>query len=195
MKKAISILGAWVLVAMLAATALAQGTGRLNGEILDKDGKPFADQAVTIKNPDTGQTYNLKTDKNGKFVQLGMRSGVYLITLDSLGYSEKYQVQDAQENNYKLDLKQVAAATVAAHPEEAKKKEETEDKFKLMKQHFDAGWRRWGRATICGRKSRRRRRIRNRRCKRSAPPTARRQPPNSRKRCRTWARKRSTTAR
>ena len=139
MRKVISILGAWVLVALLAATAMAQGTGRLNGEVLDKDGKPFADQAVTIKLPETGQTFNVKTDKNGKFVQLGMRSGVYVITLVSVNYSEKFQVNDGQENNYKLDLKQLAAATAAAHPEEAKKKEESEDKFKNMKAHFDAG--------------------------------------------------------
>src|SRR5580704_17238867 len=137
MRKAISILGAWVLVAMLAATALAQGTGRLNGEILDKDGKPFVDQAVTIKNPETGQVFNLKTDKNGKFIQLGMRSGIYVISLPSINYTEKYQVQDGQENNYKLDLKAVAAATLAAHPEEAKKKEVTEDKFKMMKQRSE----------------------------------------------------------
>jgi tetratricopeptide (TPR) repeat protein len=139
MRKVIFILGAWVLVAMLAATALAQGTGRLNGEVYDQNGKPYADQTVTIKLPDTGQTFTVKTDKNGKFVQLGMRSGIYTITLVSLNYSEKFQVTDGQENNYKLDLKQVAAATAAAHPEETKKKEETEDKFKLMKQHFDAG--------------------------------------------------------
>ncbi|HEY4950874.1 MAG TPA: carboxypeptidase regulatory-like domain-containing protein [Candidatus Acidoferrales bacterium] len=139
MRKVISILGAWVLAAILAATVLAQGTGRLNGEILDPNGKPYADQTVTIKLPETGQTYTVKTDKNGKFVQLGMRSGIYVITLTSLNYAEKFQVTDGQENNYKLDLKQVAAATAAAHPEEAKKKEETEDKFKMMKQHFDAG--------------------------------------------------------
>jgi tetratricopeptide (TPR) repeat protein len=139
MRKVFSILGAWVLAAMLAATALAQGTGRLNGEVLDPNGKPYADQTVTIKLPETGQTYTVKTDKNGKFVQLGMRTGVYVITLPSLNYAEKFQVNDGQENNYKLDLKQVAAATAAAHPEEAKKKEETEDKFKMMKQHFDAG--------------------------------------------------------
>jgi tetratricopeptide (TPR) repeat protein len=140
MRKAISILGAWVLVALLAATAaMAQGTGRLNGEIVDQDGKPYADQVVIIKLPETGQTFNLKTDKNGKFVQLGMRSGTYTITLPSINYTEKYQVKDAQENNYKLDLKQLAAASAAAHPEEAKKKEESEDKFKTMKVHFDAG--------------------------------------------------------
>src|SRR6202041_3791816 len=70
MRKPISILGTWVLVAMLAATALAQGTGRLNGEVLDQNGRPYADQTVTIKLPDTGQTFTVKTDKNGKFVQL-----------------------------------------------------------------------------------------------------------------------------
>jgi tetratricopeptide (TPR) repeat protein len=139
MRKVISVLGAWVLAAMLAATALAQGTGRLNGEVLDQNGKPYADQTLTIKLPETGQTYTVKTDKSGKFVQLGMRTGIYVITLVSLNYSEKFQVTDGQENNYKLDLKQLAAATAAAHPEEAKKKEETEDKFKMMKQHFDAG--------------------------------------------------------
>jgi tetratricopeptide (TPR) repeat protein len=139
MRKVISILGAWVLAAMLAATTLAQGTGRLNGEVLDQNGKPYPDQTVTIKLPETGQTYTVKTDKNGKFIQLGMRSGVYVITLTSLNYSEKFQINDGQENNYKLDLKALAAATAAAHPEEIKKKEETEDKFKMMKQHFDAG--------------------------------------------------------
>jgi len=139
MRKVISILGAWILVTILAATALAQGTGRLNGEVLDKDGKPFADQTLTLKNPDTGQIYTVKTDKNGKFVQLGMKGGIYIITMPSINYTEKFQVLDGQENAYKLDLKALAAANLAAHPEDAKKKEESENKFKLMKQHFDAG--------------------------------------------------------
>jgi hypothetical protein len=138
-RKVISILGGWVLAAMLASTALAQGTGRVNGEVLDKDGKPFADQTLTFKNPDTGQVYTEKTDKNGKFVQLGMKGGIYIVTFPSINYTEKFQVLDGQENAYKLDLKALAAATLAAHPEDAKKKEESEDKFKQMKQHFDAG--------------------------------------------------------
>ncbi|MFZ3216989.1 MAG: hypothetical protein WA192_13105 [Candidatus Acidiferrales bacterium] len=139
MRRAMGILGAWVLAATFAATAMAQGTGRMDGQILDKDGKPYADVTVTIKNPDTGQVFTEKTDKNGKFVQLGIRTAIYIISLPDLGYSEKFAMKDGEETDYKLDLKAVAAATEAAHPEEEKKKEEAENKFTSMKKHFDAG--------------------------------------------------------
>jgi tetratricopeptide (TPR) repeat protein len=139
MRKMISVLGAWMLMALFATVALAQGTGRLNGEILDKDGKPMVGATVTLSNPDTGQTFTEKTDKNGKFVQLGMKGGVYVVTLPDLKYSEKFQVQDGQENNYKLSVKDLIASGATTNPDAAKKKEEEENKFKAMKGHFDAG--------------------------------------------------------
>ena len=139
MRKMIFILGAWMLVVLFAGAAHAQGTARLNGEILDKEGKPMVGATVLFKDPDTGQTYTEKTDKNGKFVQLGMRGGVYVVTLPDLNYTEKYQVQDGQENNYKLDLKALIASGAMANPDAEKKKEEVENKFKAMKAHFDAG--------------------------------------------------------
>ena len=139
MRKAMLVLGAWLVLCMFATIAAAQGTGRIDGEIIGLDGQPYADKAVVLKNPDTGQTFNLKTDKNGKFTQLALRSATYIVTLPDINYSEKFQVTDGQDNNYKLNLKDVAAATAAAHPEEAKKKEDEADKFKNMKAHFDAG--------------------------------------------------------
>jgi tetratricopeptide (TPR) repeat protein len=139
MRKMIFIVGAWLLVALFAGAAHAQGTARVNGEILDKEGKPMVGATVLFKDPDTGQTYTEKTDKNGKFVQLGMRGGVYTVTLPDLNYTEKYQVQDGQENNYKLDLKALIASGAMANPDAEKKKEEAENKFKEMKAHFDAG--------------------------------------------------------
>lgn len=139
MRKMICVLGAWMLVAMFAAAAFAQGTGRLNGLILDKEGKPLVGATVLLKDPETGQTFTVKTDKNGAFVQLGMRGGVYIVTLPALNYTEKYQVIDGQENNYKLDFKELIAAGAIANPDAEKKKEETENKFKEMKAHFDAG--------------------------------------------------------
>jgi len=139
MRKLISVLGAWALVLLLGMTAAAQGTGRLNGEILDKDGKPMAGATVTLKNPETGQTFTEKTDKDGKFVQLGMKGGVYVVTLPDINYTEKTQVKDDEENQYKLNLKELIASGAAANPDAAKKKEEEADKFKNMKVHFDAG--------------------------------------------------------
>ena len=144
MKKLVRIWGALVLALLFASIAVAQDTGRLDGEILDKEGKPYPDVTVAIKNSDTGQTYTIKTDKNGKFVQLGLRSAIYLITLtnenDKLSYGPvKFQVDSGKDNNFKLSIKELVAETAAAHPEEAKKKDEEEDKFKTMKLHFQNG--------------------------------------------------------
>jgi tetratricopeptide (TPR) repeat protein len=144
MKKLVRIWGALVLALLFASMAVAQDTGRLDGEILDKEGKPYPDVTVAIKNSDSGQTYTVKTDKNGKFVQLGLRSAIYLITLtnenDKLNYGPvKFQMDSGKDNNFKLSIKELVAETAAAHPEEAKKKEEEEDKFKTMKVHFQNG--------------------------------------------------------
>ncbi len=143
MRKLIRI-ASLVLALLFATIALAQDTGRLNGEILDREGKPYPDVTVVIKNPETGQSYTAKTDKNGKFVQLGLRDAVYAITLtnqkDNLNYGPvQFQVGTTKENNFKLDFKQIAAETAASHPEEVKKKGEEENKFKAMKMHFDNG--------------------------------------------------------
>jgi tetratricopeptide (TPR) repeat protein len=142
MRRGISILSAGLLVMMFAMAAIAQDTGRLNGEILDKDGKPYADVTVIVKNTETGVSYTEKTDKSGKFVQLGMKPGIYSITStnakDGFNFSEKFRVVDTQENVYKLDVK---SAMAAAGPgaEEQKKQAEQAEKFKNMKAHFDAG--------------------------------------------------------
>jgi len=142
MRKLIRTCGALALALMFAAVALAQDIGRLDGEILDKDGKPYVDVNVEIKSVDTGQTYKVKTDKNGKFIQLGLRAGTYTVSLskDDFKYGpEKVPVDPMKENVYKMSVKDQMAKTVAAHPEEVKKRAEEEDKFKAMKGHFDAG--------------------------------------------------------
>jgi Flp pilus assembly protein TadD len=144
MKKLVRIWGALALALLFASVAVAQDTGRLDGDIMDKEGKPYPEVTVAIKNSETGQTYTVKTDKNGKFVQLGLRSAIYLITLtnenDKLNYGPvKFQVDSSKDNTFKLSFKDLVAETAAAHPEEVKKKEEEEDKFKTMKLHFQNG--------------------------------------------------------
>jgi tetratricopeptide (TPR) repeat protein len=142
MTKVFSILSACLLALMLATVAIAQETASVNGEILDKDGKPYADVTVVMKNSDTGQAYTDKTDKNGKFVQLGMKGGIYSVTLtnakDNFTFSDKTVVNSGKENDYKLNIKEVIAQS-GPSAEEVKKREEEQNKFKDMKLHFDNG--------------------------------------------------------
>ncbi len=139
------LIPAWlalVLALSFATIAAAQGTGRVEGEILDLNAKPYPDVNVEIKNPETGQTHTLKTDKNGRFTQLGLMSGIYVVTLtnekDHLTFSVQFRVQADQENAFKLNLKD-HKAELGPSAEEAKKREEEGNKFANMKQHFDAG--------------------------------------------------------
>lgn len=142
MRRMIPAWMALILALSFASIAAAQGTGRISGEILDREGKPYPDVNVEIKNPDTGQTYTTKTDKGGKFQQLGLLSGVYVFTLtnekDHLDFKVQFRVVQDQENIFKLNFKEVAAQT-GPSAEEAKKREEEQNKFKNMKTHFDAG--------------------------------------------------------
>ena len=133
---------ALILALSFATIAAAQGTGRIAGEVDDINGKPYPDVNVEIKNPDTGQTYTTKTDKNGRFTQLGLLSGIYMVTLtnekDHLNFAVQFRVQQDQENAFKLNLAE-HKAELGASAEETKKREEEENKFTHMKEHFEAG--------------------------------------------------------
>ncbi|MGH9744565.1 MAG: tetratricopeptide repeat protein [Candidatus Acidiferrales bacterium] len=127
---------------VFATIAAAQGTGRIEGEILDTNAKPYPDVNVEIKNPDTGQTYTTKTDKNGRFTQLGLLSGVYMVTVtnekDHMSFAVQFRVQQDQENSFRLNLKD-HKSELGPSPEELKKREDEASKFTNMKAHFDAG--------------------------------------------------------
>ena len=145
MRRMIPAWMALILGLSLATIARAQGTGRLTGELLDLNGKPYPDVTVEIKNPDTGQTYTTKTDKAGRFTQLGLLSGIYVVSLTNEKdpnlknfLAGKVRVVQDQDNPVKIDLKELMAAS-APSAEEAKKRAEEENKFTTMKQHFDAG--------------------------------------------------------
>lgn len=130
------------LVLLCAGVAAAQGNNRIDGQVLDDQGKPMPGAAVTLKSEDSGQTYSYKTDKDGKFVQLGLRAGIYdvSITPNSANlppFNEKFQVKEGQSGTLVIDYKQLMEQY--KNSPEAKEREDAANAFKGMKANFDAG--------------------------------------------------------
>ncbi|HKS67643.1 MAG TPA: carboxypeptidase regulatory-like domain-containing protein, partial [Candidatus Acidoferrales bacterium] len=142
MKRWIHFFGLIALLLACAGAAAAQGNNRLDGQVLDAQEKPMPGVTVTIKSEDSGQTYTFKTDANGKFMQLGLRAGIYDVTVqtnnpDLPPYAEKFQLKEGQSGTLVINYKDIMAKY--ANSEEAKKRAEAENAFKSMKGHFDAG--------------------------------------------------------
>ncbi len=133
------------LAAVLAcATIAAAQNVRCSGQVLDRDGKPWPGIMINLKS-DSGRNFNLKTDKDGKFTQLGLTAGVYTFTLtspnpaDGLNYSEQHQLIVDDDNNITINFKEILAKQAAANPEQQKEKADQANKFKEMQTHFLAG--------------------------------------------------------
>lgn len=134
--------GLLALILVCAGAAAAQGNNRLDGQVLDQQGKPLAGATVTLKSEDTGQAYTFKTDANGKFVQLGLRAGIYDVSVAANNatlppFNEKFQIKEGQSGVLVINYKDLMEKY--ANSPEAKEREKEENAFKNMKTNFDAG--------------------------------------------------------
>jgi tetratricopeptide (TPR) repeat protein len=130
------------LAAILAcATIAAAQNSRVVGQVMDREGKPWPGITVVIKS-DNGRTFTLKTDKDGKFTQIGLASGVYTFTLtsqaDGLNFTEQHQIS-GDETDITINFKEIAAKQGAPAPEQQKAQQDQASKFKDMQTHFLAG--------------------------------------------------------
>ena len=138
--------GALALMAVsawLCPEAAAQFNAKIYGQVLDRDGKPFADVTVVIKS-DMGQTWEVKTDRNGKYSQAGLRGGntVYTVSFkvkDQVIWEEQKRLASGAEEKVDLNIKDTIAKQGAAAVEQQKKEEEQKKQFETLKTHFDAG--------------------------------------------------------
>jgi tetratricopeptide (TPR) repeat protein len=73
-------------VAAVASPALAQ-TGQIRGKVVDADNKPVEGAKVTLQAVDTNSKFELKTKKNGEYMQIGIPPGNYKITAEKDGLS------------------------------------------------------------------------------------------------------------
>jgi tetratricopeptide (TPR) repeat protein len=134
---------ALVLALILPAIAAAQGSTRVDGQVADIQGNPWPDVTVEIKNPDTGQTFTIKSDKAGHYSQLLPRGGVYEFVLvnekSNLNFTEKHSVADGQASTINFNFKEIVEQQKNSNADAAKKADEQANAFKNMKAHFDAG--------------------------------------------------------
>jgi tetratricopeptide (TPR) repeat protein len=89
MRRLIAITSAVLLLILaVAANAQLRGTGRLTGNVVDKNtGKPIAGALVTITLPNGKTTpITAKTNSNGHWAAIGMTPGVWNIDISAPGY-------------------------------------------------------------------------------------------------------------
>lgn len=135
------VLGTLALVALVAGGAAAQ-SGQIRGEVKDAEGKPFVDVVVVLTNDDMGQKFETKTDKNGRWMQIGMRAGVWRIEYkvkEQKVFEERIRLATGGEDTRYLSFKDELAKRGAQQQEEEKKQAEEASKFNTLKEHFDAG--------------------------------------------------------
>ncbi|MCA1559690.1 MAG: carboxypeptidase regulatory-like domain-containing protein [Acidobacteria bacterium] len=84
-----------VLLALSATTASAQG--RIAGTIKDEAGRPLKGATITAHNADhSPSTYSASTDQRGRFGMLGLRRGVWTISIQCPGYEPVQSQIDVQ---------------------------------------------------------------------------------------------------
>ena len=117
MKQRLTICVLAVLAAaLMAPPAWSQSMATVKGKCLDTSGNPIVGAKVEYANQDTGQKYDLKTNKKGEFFSLGIAPGKYKISLIQNGqvlfFFNGVQVQLGSDENvtdFNLQKEQASA--------------------------------------------------------------------------------------
>jgi tetratricopeptide (TPR) repeat protein len=146
MQRTLGILAVLLLIcgmALAAPPATAQNVASMSGAVTDQTGKPLADLVVVLKHKDTGTVYTLHTDSKGEYKQIGIRPGLYDVTLkpkdkDVAIVTLGFNVQ-LGDNHFDIDLKKLLAQQSEEEASARKKVEEDQKKFEGMKAAYAAG--------------------------------------------------------
>jgi len=84
----------WLLatIAIVSFPLAAQTTGRISGKVLDSAGKPIANVSVTLKRVGTNVMRNVKVDKSGSFLQVGLEPYEFEFVVKAEGYVEYREI-------------------------------------------------------------------------------------------------------
>src|SRR5688572_6190167 len=116
-------------VALLVGLAVAaaplgaqdwKGTGRLEGKVLDANGKPVEGATVKLDNPARGGGPTVKTDKKGKWAFLGLVAGAWNIDAEADGHAPRklsVTLPDESTRRPPIEIKLERAAPKGPPPE------------------------------------------------------------------------------
>ena len=80
------------LLAVLSSVALAQDTATLTGTVRDKSGAIIPNAAVTVTNPKTNVTRQVKSNGEGEYLAGALQAGAYDLTVSAPGF-QKYEAK------------------------------------------------------------------------------------------------------
>jgi tetratricopeptide (TPR) repeat protein len=98
--RAVAICAMVVGLAVLAVPASAQ-TGQMKGKVTGPDGKPVEGAKVVLRQTDNNSKFELKTNKKGEYMQIGLPPGDYVISV------EKDGLTGTKNKHVSLDLAEV----------------------------------------------------------------------------------------
>jgi Flp pilus assembly protein TadD len=148
--------GLAVLLAGLAAfSPVFAQTGGITGKCVDEQGNPLVDHWILLERQGIKGKYEVKTNKKGEFIYIGLPIGDYRVTLQgpkpgrqniffintriTIGDPTEVNFDMAKERAFQQDEQK---KVLAANPELARQKQQEEQEqktFTTMKQMFDQG--------------------------------------------------------
>jgi len=125
-----------LLVMALMATPAEAQTGGVKGVVRDAKKQPVEGAVVRIESMEGGgRKFQVKTDRRGQFVQIGIQPGPYRIT------AEKDGLSDVREQRISLDWAEInfTLAPGAEGGESAEERKKADERVAGIKTNFAAG--------------------------------------------------------
>src|SRR5436190_1825785 len=108
--------GVLALAVALVFSAPAFAQGIVKGKVVDEKGQPIADAKVTIQGP--ARNAETKTNNKGEYVQVGLQSGRYTVTVTKDKLVAAQQVNVTQGTPAEANMTLVPQATAGMSPEQ-----------------------------------------------------------------------------
>lgn len=100
----------WALLILPAENSAQQTV--VEGVVVDREGHPLKNVKITFTDRDRGTKFTLKSDKQGKFMKVGIPPSIYVITVKEEGYfplENEFKVDFGKNSGIKLIMEEVPA--------------------------------------------------------------------------------------